>query len=305
MISCGNIASMTLSYFVDVDEVKPDDAILYAAPMSHGAGLYNFMHVLRAARHVVPESGGFDADEVLRLAPEIGNVSMFAAPTMVRRLVDAAKAMGSTGDGLRTVVYAGGPMYEADILEAVEVMGPRFVQIYGQGECPMGMTALSRQDVADRSHPRWRERLNSVGRAQCVVAVAILDAEGRELPPGEVGEIAVRGILENPEQRLQPGMFATVHLLLSAAESVITLPRTAVSFFAYGESVFTIDEVDGELRVQRQPIRVGRTRGQQVEILSGLVAGQRVVHTGHLKLRDGQRVVTNAGIPLPTDIEDG
>ena len=198
MISCGNIASMTLSYFVDVDDVKPNDAILYAAPMSHGAGLYNFMHVLRAARHVVPESGGFDADEVLRLAPEIGNVSMFAAPTMVRRLVDAAKAMGTKGHGLRTVVYAGGPMYEADILEAVDVMGSRFVQIYGQGECPMGITALSRKDVADRSHPRWRERLNSVGRAQCVVSVAVLDAEGRELPPGEVGEIAVRGTTVMP-----------------------------------------------------------------------------------------------------------
>jgi long-chain acyl-CoA synthetase len=141
MISCGNIAAMTFSYFVDVDEVRREDAILYAAPMSHGAGLYNFMHVLRAARHVVPESGGFDADEILHLAPEVGPVSMFAAPTMVRRLVDAARACGGTGEGLRTVVYAGGPMYEADILEAVEVMGPRFVQIYGQGECPMGITA--------------------------------------------------------------------------------------------------------------------------------------------------------------------
>ena len=54
MITCGNLAAMTFSYFVDVDEVHREDAILYAAPMSHGAGLYNFMHVLRGARHVVP-----------------------------------------------------------------------------------------------------------------------------------------------------------------------------------------------------------------------------------------------------------
>ena len=197
MISCANLAAMTLCYFVDVDEVKPDNAILYGAPMSHGAGLYNFMHVLRGAAHVVPESGGFDAGEILGLAPEIGReigpVSMFAAPTMVRRLVDAAKATGGTGDGIRTIVYAGGPMYEADILDAVEVMGPRFVQIYGQGECPMGITALSRDDVADRSHPRWRDRLNSVGTAQTQVRVAILDGDGHEVSPGEVGEIAVRG----------------------------------------------------------------------------------------------------------------
>ncbi|MBV2361513.1 AMP-binding protein [Thalassococcus sp. CAU 1522] len=198
MMSCANIASMTLSYFVDVDDVRMEDAILYAAPMSHGAGLYNFMHVLRAARHVVPESGGFDAREILSLATQVGPVSMFAAPTMVRRLVDAAKATGHDGEGLRTIVYAGGPMYEADILEAVEVMGPRFVQIYGQGECPMGITALSRLDVADRKSPRWRARLNSVGRAQCTVEVAILDADGRELPRGDVGEIAVRGATVMP-----------------------------------------------------------------------------------------------------------
>ncbi|MCA9556727.1 MAG: acyl--CoA ligase, partial [Myxococcales bacterium] len=104
MLTCANLAAMTFSYFVDVDEVSEQDAILYAAPMSHGAGLYNFMHILRGARHVVPESGGFDAGEILGLAPEIGPVSMFAAPTMVRRLVDTAKARGSAGEGLRTIV---------------------------------------------------------------------------------------------------------------------------------------------------------------------------------------------------------
>jgi len=193
MLTCGNLASMALTYFADVDDVKPQDAALYAAPMSHGAGLYNFMHVIKGARHVVPKSGGFDAGEILKVAPLIGSISMFAAPTMVRRLVDAARAGGGTGKGLRTIVYAGGPMYEADILEAVEVMGARFIQIYGQGECPMGITALARHEVADRAHPRWRERLNSVGTAQSVVRVMIVDGEGRELPRGEVGEIVVSG----------------------------------------------------------------------------------------------------------------
>lgn len=198
MLTCGNLAVMTWCYFVDVDEVRAEDAILYAAPMSHGAGIYNFMHILRGARHVAPESGGFDASEILDLGKALGSVSMFAAPTMVRRLVDEAKARGETGEGLRTIVYAGGPMYEADILEAVEVMGSRFVQVYGQGECPMGITALSRHDVADRTHPRWRARLNSVGTAQSAVEVRILDDDGQDLPPGEIGEIAVRGATVMP-----------------------------------------------------------------------------------------------------------
>ena len=54
MISNANLHAMAFSYFVDVDEVRTADAALYAAPMSHGAGLYNFMHVMRATRHVVP-----------------------------------------------------------------------------------------------------------------------------------------------------------------------------------------------------------------------------------------------------------
>jgi len=141
----------------------------------------------------VPESAGFEPDEVLALARSLRDVSMFAAPTMVRRLVDRAKAEGSDGDGIRTIVYGGGPMYVADIEEAVAVMGPRFVQIYGQGESPMTITALSRALVADRRHPRWRERLGSVGVAQSCVEVRIADENGHPLPVGEPGEILVRG----------------------------------------------------------------------------------------------------------------
>lgn len=193
MISHGNVHAMTFAYVVDVDEVRPADAALYAAPISHGAGLYNFMHVLRGARHVVPESGRFDPPEIFALARELGDISMFAAPTMVRRLVDHAKATGEKGEGIRTIVYGGGPMYLADIEGAVEIMGPRFVQIYGQGESPMTITALSRERVADREHPRWRDRLASVGVAQSCVEVRIVDASGKTLPPGESGEILVRG----------------------------------------------------------------------------------------------------------------
>ena len=194
MLSSANLQAMTMTYFIDVDEVKTEDAILYAAPMSHGAGIYNFMHVIRGARHVVLESGGFDPDEILELAPRISNISMFAAPTMVRRLVDKARASDLVGEGIKTVVYGGGPMYVADIIEAVEVMGPRFVQIYGQGECPMAISALNRLDVADRSHPEWRQRLGSVGLAQSCVRIRVVDEKGIELPNGDVGEILVSGL---------------------------------------------------------------------------------------------------------------
>lgn len=193
MLSHGNLIAMSLCYPVDIDPVSPEDAILYAAPISHGAGLCNFIHVRLGARHVVPESGGFDAGEVLALGKHLRNVSLFAAPTMVKRLVEAARRNEETGDGLKTIVYGGAPMYVADMLDALSVMGSRFTQIYGQGESPMTITSLPRQWHTDTGHPRYTSRLASVGRAQSAVEVRVTDAAGLALPAGETGEIEVKG----------------------------------------------------------------------------------------------------------------
>jgi long-chain acyl-CoA synthetase len=57
----------------------------------------------------------------------------------------------------------------------------------------MAITALPRHLVADRAHPRWRERLASVGTAQSCVEVRVADTEGHALPVGEAGEVLVRG----------------------------------------------------------------------------------------------------------------
>ncbi|MEM9969093.1 MAG: AMP-binding protein [Pseudomonadota bacterium] len=150
IITHGMLMSMALCYETDVDRVQPQDATLYAAPLSHGAGLYNLMHVRRAARHVIPASGGFDPAEIFDLAAHFREIHMFAAPTMVKRLTEYGRAHDQRGTGLRSVTYAGGPMYTADILAAVCWFGQIFVQIYGQGECPMGITASSKRRVYAR-----------------------------------------------------------------------------------------------------------------------------------------------------------
>jgi long-chain acyl-CoA synthetase len=188
-----NLMTMALCYLADVDEVAHDDCVVHAAPMSHGSGIYCVPHVLRAAKQVVPESGGFDAGEIFDLVHAHPGAAMFAAPTMVKRLVDHARSRAPGLDNLKTIIYGGGPMYLADIHDAMSVMGQRFAQIYGQGESPMTITALSKWHHANEAHPFYEARLASVGVAQSAVEVRIAGEDDAPLPPGETGEILVRG----------------------------------------------------------------------------------------------------------------
>ena len=197
MLTHRNLMTMGMGYHVDVDAVCRDDAIAYAAPISHGAGIYAIPHLMAGARHVVPASGGVDPAELFALGRRIGPLSLFAAPTIVGRLVDHAAHNGLSPEdcarSFKTIVYGGAPMYVADIQRALALMGPRFVQIYGQGETPMVGTVLCRADLADTSHPRHLDRIASVGVAQTPVRVRVTDAQGVDLPLGDIGEIVVQG----------------------------------------------------------------------------------------------------------------
>jgi acyl-CoA synthetase (AMP-forming)/AMP-acid ligase II len=188
-----NLMMMSLSYFADIDPVGPNDSILHAAPISHGSGLYGLPHIARGAVSVVPESGGVDGEEIAALLQRWPGMSFFAAPTMVKRLTGDPAITGADLTNLKTIVYGGAPMYLADLEDALAVFGPRLAQIYGQGETPMTITALSKADHADRDHPRWRDRVQSVGIARTDVEVRVVDEHDHELPAGEIGEIVVRG----------------------------------------------------------------------------------------------------------------
>ena len=191
VLSHRNLITMCECYFADVDPTAPWKAILHAAPMSHGSGLYGLAYVMCGGCHIIPESGGFAAQEIYSLIEYWPGLAFFAAPTMVKRLLDY-KTDSST-DNLKIIIYGGGPMYVADSLAALERFGPKLTQLYGQGESPMTITALNSKCHADSNHPRFLERLASVGVAQSAVSVRVADAEDAPLPIGEVGEIQVRG----------------------------------------------------------------------------------------------------------------
>jgi acyl-CoA synthetase (AMP-forming)/AMP-acid ligase II len=123
---------------------------------------------------------------------------------MVKRLAGDAAVANADLSHLKTIIYGGAPMYLTDLEEALAVFGPRLAQIYGQGESPMTITGLSKQDHADRTHPRWRDRMQSVGVPRTDVEVRVVDDGDRELPAGDVGEVVVRGDVVMAGYWLQP-----------------------------------------------------------------------------------------------------
>ncbi|MGB7034371.1 MAG: AMP-binding protein, partial [Xanthobacteraceae bacterium] len=198
MLTHRNLMAMTLAYLSDIEPVGAGDAKIHPAPLSHGSGLYALPFVATGAKNVVPESGGFEPDEIAALLAAHKRVSFFAAPTMVSRLVNHPGFASADHSGLRTIVYGGGPMHSETLLGAMDLLGPKFAQIYGQGEAPMTITGLSKALHADRAHPRWRDIIGSVGLPRSNVEVRVADAEDRALPAGEIGEVLARGDVVMP-----------------------------------------------------------------------------------------------------------
>ena len=111
--------------------------------------------------------------------------------------------------------------------------------------------------------------------------------------------IRVQATVANSQERLRPGMFVNVAVVLPAREEVLAIPTTAVLYAPYGDMVFVVHEKQNEKDVQpvnviRQKIvQLGEKRGDFVAIVSGLDNGETVVSTGVFKLRNEQAVVVD------------
>lgn len=112
--------------------------------------------------------------------------------------------------------------------------------------------------------------------------------------------VMVQATIANPEQLLRPGIFMRSNVILPTQQNVITLPQTAITYNPYGSSVFLIQEQkqddESHLTVSRVFVETGVTRGDQVEIVKGVKAGDRVVTSGQLKLREGSTVIIDNSV---------
>lgn len=188
-----NLLAMSLSYLADVEQANAADTILHAAPLSHGSGIYSIPYLAAMASQVVPASGGFFPGEVWQTIGKHKGVAMFASPTMLDRLVDYKSEHHVDTTNLKVIIVGGAPFYIENARRAVVALGPRVMQIYGQGESPMTISVLPRSVYANMDEPVNQARVASVGYPHSVVELRIADEKEKSCPRGTVGEVLVRG----------------------------------------------------------------------------------------------------------------
>jgi membrane fusion protein (multidrug efflux system) len=112
----------------------------------------------------------------------------------------------------------------------------------------------------------------------------------------ETRTIAVRAVVDNPNEKLRAGMFADVSVVTSTeAKHVLTLPEVAILFNTYGENVYLVHKEGSNDIANLQAIKTGEHRNGRVEIIDGLKLNDTVVDEGHVKLRNGASInISNA-----------
>jgi acyl-CoA synthetase (AMP-forming)/AMP-acid ligase II len=191
MLTHGNLIACALGALADTMRLEVGDVALHAASLTHGSGYNALAYTMKGCAQVLLSPLGFDVEKFLEFVPRYKVNALFAVPTMIKMVVEHPAAADADLSSLRWVMYGGAPMYVEDLKAALDLMGPVFVQIYGQTESPMTGTLLRPEE--HRLDEPYSGRLGSCGRARSGIGVRILDEDDRPVPTGEVGEICLRG----------------------------------------------------------------------------------------------------------------
>ncbi|HEX6017630.1 MAG TPA: AMP-binding protein [Burkholderiaceae bacterium] len=167
-----------------------NDAMLHVGPLTHAAGVYLLPCLLRGARNVIADR--FDAAALLRDVERHRITHLMLVPTMLARVVDALDA-GVRADlsSLRIINYGTAPASLALLERALAHFGPILRQQYGMTEAVQPLAVLYPLEHLTDATPQQANRLRSCGKPTVNVTITIRGADGRELPPGEIGEIAI------------------------------------------------------------------------------------------------------------------
>lgn len=206
MLTHRNLLAMTMNFYADIcPGFGPEDVILHAAPLSHGSGLYALPNIGKGAASIILDSKSFNPELVFRTIHQYRVTNMFAAPTMIKLMVESPAIDQYDHSSLKSLNYGGAPILVEDLKKSIAKLGPCLVQLFGQAESPMTITYLSCKDHLLEGTPAQMRRLASAGIPRTDVEVKVFDSEDKELPYGEIGEIVTRsdlvmkGYWHNPE----------------------------------------------------------------------------------------------------------
>jgi fatty-acyl-CoA synthase len=189
MLSHRSLVTMTTIISAEW-EWPADPRYAMVTPISHAGGvnLYPLVHRGGYARLLQ----GWDAEIFCETVERERLNCTFLVPTLINALIDAGPVRERFDlSTLQLVIYGAAPMSPDRLREATVVLGPVFLQLYGQSECPQCISTLRKVDHdLDRT-----DRLLSCGMPSTLIDLKLIDGDGHEAATGELGEICVRGPL--------------------------------------------------------------------------------------------------------------
>jgi fatty-acyl-CoA synthase len=169
---------------------------LSVAPLTHGACMVAMTAFNLGGTNVVMAS--FDVLEVFRNIERYGVTHLFLPPSAFYALLAHPDVEKFDYSSLRVFLLAGSPVSPDKLRRGIELFGSSLCQSYGQAEAPMMLTWLDGKTLVAAAAGEHPERLSSCGKETYGVRVAVMDEEGRLLPPRQRGEIVARGHLVTP-----------------------------------------------------------------------------------------------------------
>jgi acyl-CoA synthetase (AMP-forming)/AMP-acid ligase II len=207
MLSHRNL-SVSISFSILNNYYEPHKAIvnLAAAPMTHTAGFLSLPASARGGKVVVINKP--DLELLLGTIVRYRVTELFLPPTVIYRLLSLPNIEQRDFSSLHYLMYGAAPMSVSKLKRAIQVFGNVMLQGYGQTEAPGGISSLMPSEHFKNGSIASDEQLSSCGRPSLLNATSIRGENNELLPPGESGEICVRGDIVMMGYYKQPGKTA-------------------------------------------------------------------------------------------------
>jgi membrane fusion protein (multidrug efflux system) len=296
--------------FKSGDEVKAGDLLVQLNDDSDVAQLHSLQAAAELAATVLErDKAQLAAQAISQAQVDSDNADLKSKRALVeqQKATVAKKTIRApfSGELGITTVNPGQYLNPGDKIVALEKIDPIFVDFYVPQKQVAGLSLSQALNVSSDAYAG----VNFAGKVTALNPK--IDAATRN--------VQVEATLSNPKHQLLPGMFANVKVDMGEKKSYLTLPQTAITYNPYGSTVFIVapddkkdakkdEKGNAQLVAQQAFVTTGATRGDQVAVLTGLKAGQMVVTSGQIKLKNGTAVVidnaiTPANSPNPTPQE--